>query len=198
MPTTVKEDAFPMYDEADMQSSAPSEDKMTQLANLAQQQLDAEAAVLDAQAKLDQAEKKLKDIKENLLPGLMDELKLQKFSTSTGINIEVKETVRASPGGSKDLERFMRVCKWLKDHGHGRLIKRDISVQFGVGEENEAERLLEQLRPAVDELGKNLVDDSNINTATFSAFVRERLEAGEEVPDFFNVFRQRVSNIVRR
>lgn len=198
MASQVTEPVFPVYDEADMQTSAPQADKMEQLSNLAQQQLDAEKAVLDAQAVLDSAEKKLKDIKENLLPTLMDELKLQKFSTSDGINIEVKETIRASPGGSKDLERFMRVCKWLKDHGHGRLIKRDISVQFGVGEEETADQLLEQLRPVVDEMGKNLVDDSNINTATFSAFVRERLEAGEEVPDFFNVFRQRVSSIVRR
>lgn len=197
MPTVVTETEFPQYDQADYETM-PQADKMEQLARLAKQQLDLETEVNEASNKLETAKKRLKDVQEGLLPDLMDELKLQKFSTKDGISIEVKETIRASPGGSKDLERFMRVCNWLKEHGHGRLIKRDISVQFGVGEEEFANQLLDQMRPVVDELGKNLVDDSNINTMTFSAFVREQLDAGKEVPDYFNVFRQRVSNIVRR
>lgn len=149
---------------------------------------------------LEEELKKAKDevdkYNNDLIPKLMDDLKIAKFTTSSGVMVEVKEDIRANPGGVKDQVRFQRVCEWLRANGHAALIRHEVAVEFGPGEEEAVRLVLAALAPVADELHKPIADEHSINTNTFAAFIREQLRDGKEVPEFCNVFRQRVAKIV--
>jgi len=73
--------------------SAPSSEKLLDLASLVQDLADAEKQVLICEHNLTQAQAKQKDIAERLLPELMKELRLEKYRTTDGVEIELKGDV---------------------------------------------------------------------------------------------------------
>ena len=161
---------------------------LARLADLANEQADAEAQVARIQAELNRAQERLKDISERQVPELMDQLGLETFKTRTGLVIEVDETIRASIPKARSVEAFA----WLRAHNHEALIKREVVIQFSKGEDEKALALLEEL----NNKGLPAEDESSVHASTLSAWVREKLKKGEDVPvDLFGVFRQRRSKI---
>lgn len=185
----------PVYDEEDFQVTT-TDDQLGRVAELAQLQMEREDAVAELEEQLKQAKARLAEVQDHSLPDLMEELGLTNFKTKNGLKIEVKESIKASAGKS-DPERFWNVCNWLREHGHGNIIKREISLAFGAGEEDRANEFVDLISPVASTLGKDVQDDANIHAATLSKFVGEQLEAGVDIPEYFNVFRQRVAKIVR-
>jgi len=163
--------------------------ELSQLSALAERQAAAQAKVADLEAQLNKAKEELRDIAERQVPELMDRIGIDEFKTTTGLKIKIDETIRASiPKAKAPL-----ALAWLKQNGHGSLIKRVVSVTFGRGEDEKAEQLLKKLN---DELHLEAEDNSSVHPSTLAAFVREKLRNGEEVPlDLFGVHRQRVAKI---
>lgn len=187
----------PIFDYA-IEDTAPqpvNDSKMSQLAELAKKQVELEESKETAEAAVKLCESNLSAIRDKLLPDLLEELGLESFKTRDGLKISVKKMITASAGGKKDPQRFQKVCQWLKEHGHGGLVKRTIGVFFGVGEEEQATKFTEAIDGIVAEIGKVVMDDSEIHAMTLSSFVREQLEAGEEIPEFFNVHRMKTAVI---
>ena len=74
---------------------------------------------------------------------------------------------------------------WLRENGLGDIIKSEVAVRFGKGEDNEAERLLNL---AVQE-GYVPSQRSKVEPMTLKALYRERIEAGLDMPsEFFHTF----------
>lgn len=161
--------------------------ELSQLTQLAEQQAAAQSKVADLEAQLNKAREELRDIAERQVPELMDQIGIGEFKTTTGLKITIDETIRASIPKDKAPLAFA----WLKNNGHGSLIKRVVSVAFGRGEDERADELRQRL---ADEF--EVDDNASVHHSTLTAFVREKLREGEEIPlDLFGVHRLRVSKI---
>lgn len=160
--------------------------ELAQLSELAELQAKSEAEIADLEARLTKAREVHRDLAERQVPELMDKVGMSEFKTTSGLKIEVNETIRASISKAAAGGAFA----WLKAHGHSALIKRLISVSFGKGEDEKADELKAQLN------AYEVDDVSNVHPATLSAFVREKLQKGEDIPlDLLGVHRQRVAKI---
>lgn len=182
--------------EFDIEEPVLPEQRLGQLSQLAEASRKWQRTVDLLEEELKKAKAELDKYNLELIPKLMDDLKIAKFTTQSGVVVEVKEDIRANPGGPKDLDRFTKVCEWLTEQGHDALIRHEVGIAFGPGEEEAVERVLAALNPVADVLNKPVADEKSINTNTFAAFVREQLKEGKVVPKFCNVFRQRVAKIV--
>jgi hypothetical protein len=90
----------------------------------------------------------------------------------------------------------LKVCGWLTESGHGALIRHEVGLEFGPGEDDAVKQVLSALAPLAEQLNKPIADERSINTNTFAAFIREQLREGKAVPEFCNVFQQRVAKII--
>jgi len=165
-----------------------SEDDLAKLSNLANQQLDLERKLAEAQSTAEKVEKDLKDLAENQIPELMDSLGIEEFRKKSGLKVSVKETIRGNITKANQADAF----KWLREHGHEALIKREMKVVFGMGEDADAERAAELMRDAELQAAQK----ASVHASTLNKFLREALEGGEDIPlELFGVFRQRSSKI---
>lgn len=159
-------------------------DDMKLLADLAEQQLEAEESVEGAELQTKKAKDHLRTISETQIPEVMDRLQLETFKTQTGLIITVKENIRASIPKAKVLEAI----KWLRDNGHERIIKHTFSVI--PADDEAAQELVKALN------GFDYSDAPKVHPQTLGAFCREMLEEGAEFPlELFGVHRQRISKV---
>jgi hypothetical protein len=168
--------------------TAVTEGELATLQTLATMQVCLEQKVLKAQQALAQAEEELRNVAEVRIPDLMDKVGMKEFTTQLGLEVTIKESIRASISEEHKPTAFA----WLRDNGHAALITRMVAVAFGRGEDQKAAALVTQLR------GQKLqpTDKSSVHPMTLSAFVREQLANGKDIPlETFGVHRQRSSQI---
>jgi len=162
--------------------------ELAQLQELATQQARLEAIVAKIENDLSIARENLRDLAERQLPELMDQVGMSELKTDVGLTVKVSETIRASITKAKAPYAF----EWLRENGHGSLIKRQVSVTFGKGEDEKAEALREELV----ESHYHPDEKVTVHASTLSSFVREKLEAGEDLPlDLLGVHRQRIAKL---
>lgn len=170
------------------QAQATADGELSRLATLAEEQAKAEAEVARLEAELAAAREVARDFAERQVPELMDSIGIAEFKTSTGLKIEVVETIRAGISGVNAPRAFA----WLRENGNAALIKRTLSVAFGKGQDADAESLAKELEAK----GLDADDKTSVHPSTLAAFVREKLRDGQEIPlDLLGVHRQRVSKI---
>ncbi len=155
------------------------------LAQLAEKQAQAEAAVESAEAALKARKRELASLSETQIPELMDKLGLTEFKTTTGFKLVVDEKIRASITKKNKAAAF----SWLRKNGHGKLIKTKVTLL-------PSEKDLAALRKGLKKLDEDYSEDPSVHASTLSAFARTELEEGRELPESLGVFRQRVSKIV--
>ncbi len=84
---------------------------------------------------------------------------------------------------------------WLRSNGLGDIIKNDITVSFGRDEDNKAAEYANLARGQGFEPTQKL----KVEPMTLKALVRERIEAGKDMPmDIFNVFVGNRTKITRK
>ena len=90
--------------------------------------------------------KKLKDVEttlsEQTIPNLMQQAGIELIKLDNKVTVEVKPFYSAKIPASKSEEAF----QWLRDRGHGDLIKNQVSLEFGMKQDNEAKSLVEDLK----------------------------------------------------
>lgn len=148
----------------------------------------AERALAAAQA----AERAVLEAK---IPECMERLRMKKCTTLSGIEVTLKNEVKASlPGRDRVADRLAAIA-WLIACGHGGVVKNVITVELDRGADERADALLRQLR--VD--GFEADGRKDVHPGTLSALVKELLEAGKVIPtDVLNVFDRKVGKLVRR
>lgn len=168
-----------------------SSDKLAQIVNLAEQQRDLEVKLAKAESEVETLKVQLKQIAENALPQVMDELQLQEFSTKSGLKIVVKEKIRASISKGRNEEAI----KWLDDHGFENLVKRQFIIVFSREDTPWANKFEGDLKKRKRQL--NVDRKQDVHPSTLVSFVAERLTEGDtDFPvELFGVFRQRFTKI---
>jgi hypothetical protein len=138
----------------------------------------AELAALTEQVKI--AAKAIRDIEEKELPDLMDAAGAKDFTTSDGVKVSVESVVSASITKARESEAF----KWLRDNGHAPLIKRELKVVFGKGQDNMAGEIKGLLTDKLAEMDIDAApsDKSSVHAGTLKSWVKEMVNEGKEFP----------------
>lgn len=142
---------------------------------------------------------KLKQAEEQLLnkdiPELLAKMRLDDFTTASGIHVKVKREIKASLPGHDRVEARMGALRWLVDHGHGGIIKNQVSVSLDRGEDTRADDLVVDLRAK----GFDVEAKKDVHAQTLGALVRELLADGKVVPSgTFNVFDFKIAKLTRK
>ncbi len=146
---------------------------------------------------IDDAEKHLKALKIEKkqlafegIPGLMDEMGVERLDVD-GATVNLKTVVSASIPVDNRKEAF----NWLREKGLDDIIKNDVIVSFGTGEDNVAGDLMADL----EQRGLHPESKTHIHSMTLKAFVKERVEKGLPIDlDLFGAFVARTADIRRK
>jgi len=166
---------------------------MQRLNQLVHDQLRAEDEVAKAENALATAKKKLARLNEYVIPDVMEEMGINEYKTNDGLTIKLKQAIRASISELNRSDAF----GWMTDHDHEAMIKTSIVIEKPalLDDFENADELKEALQLVMQNLPSS--ENKSIHSSTLSAFVRDKLEDGEEIPlDTFSVFRQ-VTSVIK-
>jgi len=144
--------------------------------------------LLSQNRKVEQAEKLLADAKaeqtrlsEEVIPAKMSEAGISMIKLEDGSSVEISPYYYAKIPEDKKADAF----KWLRDNDFGDLIKNNLSVSFGKGEDSDAVKLKAEL-----ELKGLVVDQKeDVHWQTLRGFVREQTEKNKNIPsDLFGLY----------
>lgn len=144
------------------------------------------------------AENNLKKLQEeadilsgDVIPTMMQEMNISTLKLADGSAVEVKPIYGASISAERKEEAF----NWLRTNGLGDLIKNEVTVSFGRNEDNKAIAYAN----LAAEHGYQPSQKLKVEPMTLKALVRERIEAGKDMPsDLFNVFAGNRTKITRK
>jgi|TARA_R100001510_G_C7642098_1_gene199679 hypothetical protein len=129
-------------------------------------------------------EKDIKTIKEQankisseVIPGLLSEQGLSSLKLADGSKISIQKKVRCSVRKDFDQQAY----KWLRENELGDIIKNVVSVQFGKGEDNKAI----EMYSLASQQGYEPEQKESVHSGTLAAILRERVEAGLDMPSEF-------------
>ena len=150
-----------------------------------------EIAALEDQLKSKKAE--ADDIGSRVIPELLAEQGLTELKLQDGSKVSVKKEFRATL--PKDDIRREAAYKWLRDQGLGDIIKNNVFVTFGKGEDDKAKQLLD----LAAENGFEPQQKSDVAWNTLTALYQERIQAGLDMPsDIFNTWIKDKTKITRK
>ena len=122
-------------------------------------------------------------ISSETIPALLAEQGLQSLKLADGTELEVNKKYSCTL--PKDPQKKAAAYQWLRDQGLDDIIKNEVSVTFGRGEDDKAKQLLDL---AVGN-GYEPNQREKVEPMTLKALYRERVEAGLDMPsDFFHLF----------
>ena len=133
-----------------------------------------EIASLEEQLKSKKAE--ADDIGSRVIPELLAEQGLSEIKLADGSKVSVRKEFRATL--KKDEIAREGAYQWLRDQGLGDIIKNNVSVTFGKGEDDKAKQLLDL---AADN-GYEPQQKSDVAWNTLTALYQERVQAGLDMP----------------
>ena len=150
-----------------------------------------EIANLEQQLKDKKAE--ADDISSRVIPELLAEQGLSEIKLADGSKVSVKKEFRCTL--PKDEAKREQAYKWLRDQGLGDIIKNNIFVTFGKGEDDKAKQLLN----LAAENGFDPQQKSDAAWNTLTALFQERVESGLDMPsDIFNTWIKDKTKITRK
>lgn len=152
----------------------------------------------DLEDEIFNAEESVKKLKEQAqilsqieIPAMMQEMHITKLKLIDGESVEVKPFY----SGTIIPEVQEQAFTWLRNNGLGDIIKNDITVTFGRGEDNKAAQYAVLARGQ----GFEPVQKVGVHSQTLKAVVRERIESGRDMPsDLFKTFAGNQTKITRR
>ena len=150
-----------------------------------------EIAELEDKLKAKKAE--ADDISSRVIPELLAEQGLSEIKLADGSKVSVKKEFRATL--PKDEVRRDAAYQWLRDQGLGDIIKNNVSVTFGKGEDDKAQSLIDL---AVAN-GYEPSQKSDVAWNTLTALYEERVKAGLDMPsDVFSLWIKDKTKISRK
>ena len=158
-----------------------------ELAAKVQQLKDLEDEIANAEDGVKKLKEKANILSQFEIPQMMEEMNITKLKLKDGETVEVSNFYSAS------IVDQDAAFNWLRDNGRGDIIKNDITVTFGRGEDNKAAEY------AVLAKGQGFepVQKVGVHPQTLKGVVRECHESGIELPDCFKTYVGNRTNIKR-
>tara|TARA_R100000900_G_scaffold117438_1_gene92370 strand:+ start:41 stop:595 length:555 start_codon:yes stop_codon:yes gene_type:complete len=145
----------------------------------------------DIEENLKKKKKDLDVISAEVIPTMMSEMGLSQLKLMDGSMIDVKPFYNATITVANKESAF----NWLRQNGLGDIIKNEMVVSFGRGEDNKAAQYAELAKSQ----GLQPAQKLKVEPMTLKALVRQRIEAGQEMPtEIFSIFVGNKTTIKRK
>ena len=123
------------------------------------------------------------------IPTMMDEMGVQRLDVEN-LSVSLKPLINASIPPTRREEAY----QWLRENDLDDIIKNDVIMSFGKGEDNMAGDIMYEL----EQRGMHPEKKTHIHSMTLKAFIRERVEKGLPIDlDLFGAFVARTADIKR-
>jgi len=172
-PKDIKE-AIDLVSQMKQDSGSTTQDNMGKIGAVANDVADTDKEITDLEDQLKVKKDYKKHLSENVLPNLFAEVGLSELKLADGRHLKVGNFYGASIKDAKKEAAF----EWLRNKGHGDLIKNQVSCSFGRDEDEKARGLINTL----NEKGYPSSQREWVEPSTLRAFIREQHEAGKELP----------------
>jgi hypothetical protein len=137
------------------------------------------------------SKRELEVVSAEVIPTMLSEMGLSSLKLADGSSVDVKPFYSATI----TVQNRDKAFNWLRINGLGDIIKNEISVSFGRNEDNKAAEYADLAKGQ----GYQPTQKLKVEPMTLKALVRERVEAGKEMPtDIFNVFVGNRTKITRK
>lgn len=178
-----------LFDEADALNNVETGAART-LSDLVRKLRNVEDQISDAENHLKALKQEKHKLSVENIPALMDEMGVDRLDVD-GVTVSRKMMVHASiPSDRKD-EAFA----WLRENNLDDIIKNDVTVSFGKGEDNIAGDVVGLLQ----ERGFDPNTKTYVHPSTLKAFVKERVTDGKPIDlDMFGAFIANAAEIKRK
>ena len=152
---------------------------------------DLEDEIANAEESINKLKEQARILSQVEIPAMMQEMHITKLKLKDGESVEVKPFYSAAIIPEVQEQAFT----WLRNNGLGDIIKNDITVTFGRGEDNKAVQYAVLARGQ----GFEPVQKVGVHPQTLKAVVRERIESGQDMPsDLFKTYAGNSTKITRR
>ena len=176
--------------EKDQENVIQKTDNIQSLADQVEALQGLEEDIKRSEENIKKLKKKSEHISGEVIPTMMSEMGLSFLKLSDGSSLEVKTNYSASITQANKEKAF----NWLRENNLGDIIKNEISVSFGLDEDNNAADYAELAKGQGFQPQQKL----KVEPMTLKALVRERIEAGQEMPtEIFGVFSENKTTIKR-
>ena len=178
-----------MFDESGALDSINTETTKN-LSGLVRQLRVVEQQVEEAETLLKTLKSEKQKLSTQMIPDLMDEMGVERVDVD-GLTVTKKQIVAASiPVDKREL-----AFDWLRDRGLDDIIKNDVVCSFGRGQDNLAKDAFWTLK----DKGLEPSTKTHIHPMTLKAFVKDRVEQGQEIDlDLFGAFLTNAVEIKRK
>ena len=163
----------------------------TELSEAIEQLKSVGAQVLAAELKLKELKSQHDYISGFTIPQLMDKMNLKTLKLKDGSELSVKNRFFASIKADKKAEAI----QWLRDNGLGDIVKNNITVTFGQGEDNKAVEYAGLAR----EQGFEPTQDEKVHSASLSVVMKEFKDKGQDIPtDLFSSYEKNSTSVTNK
>ena len=177
--------------EKDQQDAMKKTDNIQSLADQVEKLEQLQSRLELQEENIKNTKKELEHLSGEVIPTMMAEMGLSHLKLMDGSSVDVKPFYSASITVANKEKAF----NWLRNNGLGDIIKNEISVSFGRNEENKAA----DYAALAQERGFQPTQKMKVEPMTLKALVRERTEAGKDMPtELFNIFVGNKTTIKRK
>ena len=167
--------------EKDQEEVLDRTENITSLADQVKRLRNLEDEFKNDEESLKNKKREIEKISGEIIPTLLSEMGLSSLKLADGSAVEVKPYYAANISVNNREAAY----NWLRSNGLGDIIKNEITVSFGRNEDNKAADYANLAKGQ----GYQPTQRLKVEPMTLKALVRERIEAGKEMPtDIFNVF----------
>jgi len=160
-----------------------SDVQLCEVTNLANELEYLDAQVLEAEAELSKLKQSRKTIAEEHLPQLMEQAGIETLKLASGRKIEVKEFVDAK------IKDPNVAFQWLRETNNDSIIKNEISVSLGRGDDALAQEIISTLKDKHNIEANVRVGIHNMTLKSFCRDALDNPELAETLPkDAFGIY----------
>ena len=176
--------------EADQQDAMKKTENIQSLADQVEKLEELQSRLQTQEQIMKDTKKQIERISGEVIPTMMSEMGLAELKLQDGSHLKVSTSYRATITEANKEAAFT----WLRNNGLGDIIKNEISVSFGRNEDNKAATYAELAKGQ----GFQPTQKMKVEPMTLKALVRERIEAGKDMPtEIFGIFSENKTTIKR-
>lgn len=171
-------------------------EELAQVAELSRHLYLEERKMESLEAELERVKERVTQLRDVQLPNAMESLGMESLKLSNGYSIKIQPfftgSIPPNEGKTADPVRREKCFTWLRTHGFGALIKTEVKVSAGQGDE----KLLAKVTKVLEKAGIPFFQADNVHHMTLKSFIREQCEAAHPPPvELFNTFQGKRAKI---
>jgi len=147
---------------------------LTTVAGMARAIRDKEAEVNELEQKLKNEKRALMKLTDEDLPTMLAEIGLTSMKLDDGSEV----TIKPQYGANILVDNRPAAYEWLRENGYDDIIKNTVACTFGRGEDDKASAF----KSFAEKEGFFAEQNTGIHHTTLRAFVKERIENGDDFP----------------